>query len=76
MVKISLAADGKAWVSRSNLGKLSEIWICQISGVSQSEWASISKAGYFNSLEWKYPNKISELASSELEMESLAYIED
>jgi len=62
-----------AWVSRSNLGKLSEIWICQISGVSQSEWTSISKAGYFNSLEWKYPNKLLDLSKSDYEMESLVY---
>ena len=50
-----------AWIARSNLGKLNRIWICQISGLSQIQWTPISKAGYFNSLEWKYPNNISSI---------------
>ena len=45
-----------AWISRSNLGKLSKIWVCQISNISQIQWTSVSKGGYFNTLEWRYTN--------------------
>ena len=63
-----------AWIARSNLGKLNRIWICQISGLSQIQWTPITKAGYFNSLEWKYPNNISQLSGSEFEVGSINYI--
>ena len=63
-----------AWIARSNLGKLSKIWICQISGLSQIQWTSISNAGYFNSLKWKYPSSISQLSGSKFEVDSINYI--
>ena len=65
-----------AWISRSNLGKLSKIWVCHISGISQTNWASVSKAGYFNSLEWKYPINISSLEGSGFEINPIDYIEN
>ena len=49
-----------AWISRSNTGKLSKIWICQVSGLTQDNWTSISQSGYFNSLVWQNPNNISQ----------------
>ena len=64
-----------AWVSRSNVGKLSKIWVCHISGISQTHWSSVSKEGYFNSLEWKYPNNISILEGSGFEINSIDYID-
>ena len=64
-----------AWVSRSNFGKSSKIWICRISKLSQNDWSSISKAGYFNSLDWKYPNNISQLSGSEFEISGINYID-
>ena len=64
-----------AWVSRSNFGKLSKIWICRISGLSQTNWTSVSKSGYFNSLDWKYPNNISQLSGSEFEISGINYID-
>ena len=63
-----------SWISRSNLGKLSKIWVCRISNISQSEWAPVSKAGYFNSLDWKYPTNNLEFTSSTLETRSIEYI--
>jgi len=79
MAKIEEGDNGdpnkiNAWISRSNLGKLSKIWVCQISGTPQVYWSSVSKEGYFNTLEWKYPKNISELQSSEFEMNSIKYI--
>ena len=65
-----------AWISRSNLGKLSKIWVCHISGISQTNWTSVSKAGYFNSLEWKYPINISSLEGSGFEINSIDYIDN
>ena len=64
-----------AWISRSNLGKLSKIWVCHISGISQTNWTSVSKAGYFNSLEWKYPINISSLEGSGFEINPIEYID-
>ena len=64
-----------AWVSRSNTGKLSKIWICRISSLPQTEWTSISQAGYFNSLDWKYPNNISQLTGLEFEASKINYID-
>ena len=64
-----------AWISRSNLGKLSKVWVCHISGISQAKWTSVSKSGYFNSLEWKYPINISSLEGSGFEINSIDYID-
>ena len=63
-----------AWISRSNLGKLSKIWVCQISGIPQSQWTPISNQGYFNSLEWKYRDTMIELSGSGFETDTLTYI--
>ncbi len=65
-----------SWISRANFGKLNKIWICRISSISQLEWSSVSNAGYFNSLEWKYPINNSELTSSNLERNSIEYIDN
>ena len=65
-----------AWISRSNLGKLNKIWICQISGLSQKHWTTVSKEGYFNSLEWKYPKNLAELESPGFEISPINYIEE
>ena len=65
-----------SWISRANFGKLNKIWICRISNISQLEWASVSKAGYFNSLDWKYPINNTELTSSNLETNSIEYIDN
>ena len=65
----------KSWISRSNLCKLNKIWICHISGISQTEWTSVSRGGCFNTLEWKYSNSLAKLQSSEFEMNSIDYIE-
>ena len=63
-----------SWISRSNFGKLSKIWVCRISNISQSDWSSVSKAGYFNSLDWKYPTSNLEFSSSPLENKAIEYI--
>ena len=63
-----------SWISRSNFGKLSKIWICRISNISQSEWSTVSKAGYFNSLDWKYPTNSINFSSSSLETKAIEYI--
>ena len=65
-----------AWISRSNLGKLNKIWVCHISRISQTQWTPVSKGGYFNTLEWRYPNSISELQSPAFEMSSIDYIDE
>jgi uncharacterized membrane-anchored protein len=63
-----------AWISRSNFGELNNIWICRFSNVSEEKWASVSKAGYFNSLVWKKPESLTELASSDIESNIIKYI--
>ena len=63
-----------SWISRSNFGNLSKIWVCRISNISQSEWSSVSKSGYFNSLDWKYPRNNIEFNSSPLETQAIEYI--
>ena len=63
-----------SWISRSNFGNISKIWVCRISNVSQSEWSSVSKSGYFNSLDWKYPRNNLEFNSSPLETQAIEYI--
>ena len=79
MAKIEEGASGdpqkiNSWVSRSNFGKLSKIWVCQISGVSQLKWSSLSKGGYFNALIWEYPKNINELISQDFDLEENKYI--
>ena len=44
-----------AWKSRGAKGDLNHIWICAVTEIVQNEWTSISKGGYFNSLQWKKP---------------------
>ena len=63
-----------SWITRSNFGQASKIWICQITNLSQEHWSSISQEGYFNSLEWKYPSSFSKLSGSGVEMNSIGYI--
>ena len=63
-----------SWVSRSNFGELNNIWICRFSNVSEEKWSSVSKAGYFNSLVWKKPESLTELASSDIESNIIKYI--
>mgnify|MGYP006174037927 CR=1 FL=1 len=65
-----------SWISRSNFGKLGKVWICSISGESQSIWTSVSQAGYFNSLIWDYPNQNSKLYSSGFQMNKIGYIDN
>ena len=65
-----------AWISRSNFGKLGKVWVCYISGIQQQEWTSLSKSGYFNTLQWKYPKNISEMQSSGLEVNHINYIDN
>ena len=63
-----------SWISRSNFGNLSKIWVCRISNISQSEWSSVSKSGYFNSLDWQYPRNNIEFNPSPLETQAIEYI--
>ena len=63
-----------AWISRSNFGDLSKVWICQISNISQEKWTSVSNSGYFKSLEWKKPLGISKLQPSNIETNIINYI--
>ena len=63
-----------AWISRSNFGELSKIWICNISNITQNEWTSVSKGGYFNTLEWKQPKRNSQLYSSEYQSNIIGFI--
>ena len=64
-----------SWINRSNFGRLNKIWICKITNVHQFEWSSLSKSGYFNSLEWRYPNDNSSLNFSQLEKDRIEYID-
>jgi len=79
MAKIEEGISGdpqkiNSWISRSNLGKEKKIWICQISGITQNEWSSVSSSGHFNSLKWQYPQTIAQFSSSGFEIDSLEYI--
>ena len=80
MAKIEEGKSGdpqkiNAWISRSNLGKLGKVWVCQISGTSQAQWTSLSLGGFFNTLEWRYEKNVSELRDPGLEMSSINYID-
>ena len=48
-----------AWYLRAQNANLNKIWICQISKISQTDWSSVSNAGYLNSLEWMQPKMLS-----------------
>ena len=81
MAKIEEGENGdpqkiSSWMSRSNSGNIGKIWICHISGLSQIQWTSLSKAGYFNTLEWKYPNNIAAIQEQEYEISSINYIDN
>jgi len=65
-----------SWVSRSNIGKLSKIWVCHITGIPQLNWSSVSKSGYFNTLEWKYPNNTSQLQDQGFDEKLIDYIDN
>ena len=80
MAKIEEGKSGdpqkiNAWISRSNLGKLGKVWVCQISGTSQAQWTSLSLGGFFNTLEWRYEKNVSELRDPGLAMSSIDYID-
>ena len=47
-----------SWMLRAENAVLDEIWICQITNISQLNWNSVSDAGYFNSLEWRRPKML------------------
>ena len=41
-----------AWIALDN-ATIENCWICTITNQPHEEWSSVSKAGFFNSLEWK-----------------------
>lgn len=45
----------KSWSMRANNGADKNVWVCMFTAKAQNEWSSVSKGGYFNSLEWKQP---------------------
>ena len=47
-----------AWMLRAENANLDEIWICQITNISQNKWSSVSDSGHFNSLEWRRPKML------------------
>ena len=63
-----------AWVTRSNYANFCKIWICQISGISQMDWNSVSNSGYFNSLKWQAPTTNQEIVNSKLSNNIIEYI--
>ena len=62
------------WVTRSNYAAFSKIWICQISGISQSDWNSVSNGGYFNSLKWQALQTNQQIMDSKLSNNIIEYI--
>ena len=54
-----------SWTLRAKNGKDKNIWVCMFSNKFQNEWSSISRGGFFNSLEWKQPYMLSEIKSAE-----------
>ncbi len=44
-----------SWKTRAEKGESENIWICAITKLPQINWTSMSKGGYFNSLQWKKP---------------------
>jgi len=53
-----------AWTLRAKNGDPSNLWICGITHKSQDEWASLSEAGYFNSLVWQQPTMLNQIQIS------------
>ena len=47
-----------AWMLRAESSNLDEIWICQITNISQNNWSSVADSGHFNSLEWRRPKML------------------
>ena len=47
-----------AWLLRAQNANINEVWLCQISNFSQTNWSSVSESGYFNSLVWKQPKML------------------
>ena len=50
-----------SWILRSRDGKNNKIWVCALSYKAQYSWTSISKGGFFNSLEWREPNMLNQI---------------
>ena len=65
-----------SWVSRSNFGKLSKVWVCQISGLTQNNWSPVSEAGHFNTLVWEFPKNVSTIDNTIFELDTNKYIEN
>ena len=63
-----------SWINRGNVGKLSKIWICKVTGLTQQHWSSTSEGGFFNSLNWDYPKNQFQFNSSDIEKSSIEYI--
>ena len=57
-----------SWNLRSKDGPDSKLWVCVISNQTQNEWSSTSKAGYFNSLEWKHINMLDNINKANLNL--------
>ena len=55
-----------SWTLRAKNGAEKNVWLCMISNKSQNEWSSVSRGGYFNSLEWKQPYMLSEFKDTDL----------
>ena len=53
MIKKNDIQKRDAWMLRAENSNLDEIWICQITNISQNNWSSVSESGHFNSLEWR-----------------------
>ncbi len=47
-----------AWTLRAENSNFDEIWICQITNISQNNWSTVSDSGHFNSLEWRRPKML------------------
>ena len=56
--ELSDKQQSDAWYLRAQNANLNQMWICQITNNSQSDWTSVSESGYFNSLEWKRPKML------------------
>ena len=48
------------WKLRAKNSDLENLWICKITNQPQNEWESLSRSGYFNSLEWKQPKMLNQ----------------
>ena len=44
-----------SWKTRGEKGEGDYIWVCGVTNIMQQEWTSMSKGGYFNSLQWRKP---------------------